>query len=71
MAMAKVFQIENSQVVRLPREFNFDEDEVVIKKVGDMLMLYPKQKEEEIFLSSLGKFTDDFFEAIEEGRKIT
>lgn len=69
MATAKIFQNGRSQAIRLPKEYRFDEDEVIIKKIGELLIVYPKKKEEEIFLSSLGNFTDDFFDAIETGRK--
>jgi len=42
--MAKVFKNGASQAVRLPKEFRFDCDEVVIKKVGSLVLLYPKDK---------------------------
>ena len=71
MDTAKIFKNGKSQAVRLPKKFQFkdDEKEVIIKKLGETVYLYPKDKAEEIFLSSLGKFDDDFFEAIEEIRK--
>ena len=68
MAMAKVFQNGRSQAIRLPKEFRFDEDEVCIKKVGYTVMIYPKAKEKEIFLSSLGKLSEDFYESVAEQR---
>ena len=37
-------------------------------KVGEVVLLYPKGKEDELFLSSLGGFTDDFFDSIESAR---
>ena len=33
----------NSQAVRLPKDFRFEEDEVVIKRVGHVVMLIPKR----------------------------
>ncbi|MDW7712482.1 MAG: type II toxin-antitoxin system VapB family antitoxin [Deferrisomatales bacterium] len=41
MPVTRVFQSGNSQAVRLPKEFRFEEDEVVIKRVGDAVMLFP------------------------------
>ncbi len=41
MTKTKVFQSGNSQAVRLPKEFNIDNQEVYIKKVGNVIMLIP------------------------------
>ena len=68
MAIAKVFQNGQSQAIRLPKEFRFAEKEVCVKRVGHAIMIYPKAKEAELFLSSLGSFSDDFFESILEAR---
>ena len=68
MKTAKLFANGQSQAVRLPKEYRFTGDEVGIMKVGEVVMLYPKGKEETLFLSSLGGFTDDFFESIESAR---
>ena len=70
MAVAKIFKNGKSQAVRLPKEFRFDEgEEVIIKKLGKMIVIYPKKNEKDIFYSSLGKFDDDVFETIENVRK--
>ncbi|MCM1166651.1 MAG: type II toxin-antitoxin system VapB family antitoxin [Lachnospiraceae bacterium] len=68
METAKVFQNGRSQAVRLPKEFRFDCDEVVVKKLGDMVLLYPEDKALDIFKESIGGFTDDFVSAVEEAR---
>ena len=67
METAKIFNSGGSQAVRLPRKFRFDCDEVVVKKIGDMVLLYPKDKAFNIFLES-ASFTDDAAAAIEEAR---
>ena len=41
MQTAKVFTSGNSQAVRMPKEFRFDDSEVVIKRVGHVVMLFP------------------------------
>ena len=66
MATGKVFMTGRSQAVRLPKEYRFDTEEVVLNKIGDVLIMIPKDKAKDIFLSSLDEFTDDF---MAEGRK--
>jgi len=68
MKTAKLFANGQSQAVRLPKNYRFTGDEVGIMKVGDVVLLYPKAKEDALFLSSLGGFTDDYFESIESAR---
>ena len=69
MKTAKLFANGQSQAVRLPKEYRFSGDEVGVSKVGEVVLLYPKGRENAIFLSSLGGFTDDFFSSIESARK--
>jgi antitoxin VapB len=40
---ARIFTNGNSQAVRLPKEFRFQDDEVIIKKVGSAVLLIPKR----------------------------
>jgi virulence-associated protein VagC len=40
---AKVFTHGNSQAVRLPKEFRFEDSEVIIRKVGESILLTPKK----------------------------
>ena len=51
MQTARIFNNGNSQAVRLPKEFRFDEDEVIIKKVGDMVLLLPTKYKAETLLA--------------------
>ena len=51
MQTARIFNNGNSQAVRLPKEFRFDEDEVIIKKIGDMVILLPKKYKAESLLA--------------------
>lgn len=44
MKTAKVFTQGNSQAVRLPKEFRVTDDELLIKKSGDSIVLTPKGK---------------------------
>lgn len=60
MNTAKVFTTGRSQAVRLPKEFRFQEEEVGINKVGDLVVLFPRKKGWEVLAQSLGAFTEDF-----------
>lgn len=60
MDIAKIFENGRSQAVRLPKEFRFSDPEVYIKKMGDMVLLIPKNSIWNIFESSINQFSDDF-----------
>ena len=66
METAELFEVAGSQAVRIPERFRFPCDEVLIQKIGDMILLMPKEKAWETFLEGLNGFTDDFFQ---DGRK--
>ena len=42
MDVAKVFETGRSQAVRLPKKFRFEESEVLVQRLGDVVMLAPK-----------------------------
>ncbi len=60
MKTARVFKNGRSQVVRLPKEFGFAEDEVYIKKIGTVVLLLPRRDPWNVLVNSLGKFSADF-----------
>jgi antitoxin VapB len=60
MNTAKVFKTGRSQAVRLPKEFRFKGDEVGINRVGDVVILFPRNKGWEVLARSLDLFTEDF-----------
>lgn len=61
METAKIFENGRSQAVRLPKKFRFDTDEVIVQKLGDAVILVPKDRLWDTFLEGLSDFTDDFF----------
>ncbi len=61
METAKLFENGRSQAVRLPKRFRFASDEVYIQKMGDVVMLIPKDKVWETFLAGLNGFSEDLF----------
>jgi len=62
METAKIFKNGQSQAVRLPKGCRFEGSEVYVKKMGDIVLLVPKDKPWELFVNSLDRFTDDFME---------
>ena len=60
MKTAKLFKNGQSQAVRLPRDFRFDDDYVFIKKEGKVVMLIPAKGSWQSLFNSLNKFSDDF-----------
>jgi len=56
MKTAKVFKHGNSQAVRLPKEFRFKDDEVIIKRSGGGVLLLPKKITYEQIMAIIGKF---------------
>jgi len=60
MQTAKLFQNGNSQAVRLPKECRFEGAEVGIRRVGEVVMLFPRDKAWDIFMQGVNGFSDDF-----------
>jgi antitoxin VapB len=65
MTTAKLFQNGQSQAVRLPKEFRFENaKEVFIKKVNGMVVLIPKSDKSvwDKMYESLDTFSEDFMQ---------
>lgn len=62
MMTAKVFENGRSQAVRLPKECRFDTDEVVVNRIGDVVMLMPKTNKWNSFMQAVDMFSEDFME---------
>ena len=60
MMTAKVFENGRSQAVRLPKECRFSSDEVLVNKIGDIVLLLPKQNKWDSFMNAIDMFSDDF-----------
>ncbi len=56
MKTAKVFKHGNSQAVRLPKEFRFDGDEVLVKRSAGGVLLLPKKITYEQIMSIVSRF---------------
>jgi antitoxin VapB len=60
MEAAKVFTNGGSQAVRLPKDCRFEDDEVYVKKLGEVVYLFPKSAAWSTFLEGVAMFSDDF-----------
>lgn len=60
METAKLFQNGKSQAVRLPKKYRFSGDKVIIKRVGNAVILLPYRDSWETLFDSLEQFSDDF-----------
>ena len=66
MKTAKIFQNGQSQAVRLPKEFRFEDSEVFIKKSGNVVQLIPRSDSWNSLFGSLKKFSADFMDEREQ-----
>ena len=63
MDIAKLFKNGRSQAVRLPKKYRFNESkesEVFINKIGNSVILIPKDHQWDNLEQSLNNFSDDF-----------
>lgn len=60
MKTAKLFANGRSQAVRLPKEFRFEGSEVYIRRLGNMVVLLPRDDPWAPLIESLDMFSDDF-----------
>ena len=58
--VAKIFSNGGSQAVRLPKNCRFDQDEVLVSRIGNVVILMPKNDPWAPMMKSLDMFTDDF-----------
>ena len=68
--VAKVFKNGRSQAVRIPKEFRFDTDEVLIERKGEKLILTPRKprpwKTWAEYFATREPLSDDFPDDIED-----
>ena len=66
MKTVKVFKSGNSQAVRIPKEYQVNDKEYIINKIGNTIILFPADDPWKLFKDSLSEFSGDFFT---DGRK--
>ena len=62
MKAARLFKNGQSQAVRLPKEYRFKGDRVLLKRVGNALVLLPLKEPWTPLFESLSQFSKDFME---------
>ena len=60
MMTAKVLKNGGSQAIRLPKECRISSDEVMVNRIGDIVILLPKQNNWDSFMRAIDMFSDDF-----------
>ena len=63
---AKLFMNNRSQSVRLPKEFQFDAQEVFIRREGDEVILSAWPKDWSAYLASAPVASGEFLEGVED-----
>jgi antitoxin VapB len=63
---AKIFMNNRSQAVRLPKDFQFKEQEVFIRKEGSDVVLSPRPSDWSSYLSEAPVASASFMEGIED-----
>ena len=63
---ARLFYNGKSQAVRLPKEFRFRGDKVIIKRLGNAVVLLPYHEPWQSLIESVGLFSEDYMEQREQ-----
>ena len=61
METVKLFMSGNSQAVRLPKNYRFSGDEVGIKRLGNAMVLLPKEDPWQVMFDALKEFLEDMY----------
>jgi antitoxin VapB len=59
MERAKLFMNGRSQALRLPKDCRFDGDEVLVNRIGDMLVVMPAARPFSAFKRGVARFAED------------
>jgi len=67
-ATAKVFTTGRSQAVRIPKEYRFTCDEVLIERDGERAILTPRLRSWREYFARASRFSEDYPEHVEDAR---
>ena len=56
----KPFMSGRSQAVRIPASYHIESSEVIINKIGDSIIITPKEDAHTSFLKGISMLTEDF-----------
>ena len=65
MVKTKTFNSGNSQALRIPKDYRFDKENIIVNKIGKVLIAYEEDDRYSLLMESLHMFTDDY---LSEGR---
>ena len=65
MYSTKPFMAGKSQAIRIPKEYRFEDTELIINHVGESLVITPKNRLQYAFFNGIASLPDDF---LAEGR---
>ncbi|MBF0430639.1 MAG: AbrB/MazE/SpoVT family DNA-binding domain-containing protein, partial [Fibrobacteria bacterium] len=60
MITVKVIKSGNSQAIRLPKQFKLDTDEIIINRIGNVLVMTPKDEPWGLFSQGIKEIGKDF-----------
>ena len=60
MDTVKLSNSKTSQTIKLPKKYRFSKKDVYIKKLGEVVYLFPKTSLWKVFMDGLDSFSDDF-----------
>lgn len=60
METVKTFKNGGSRAVRIPKEYDFGEEELMITKVNGIIMIMPKRDPWVTMFEAMSEFSDDF-----------
>ena len=63
MKTAKILKKGKSQTVKLPEDFRISSNEVIVNKIGDIVLLIPSDNKWNSFIQATNMFSDDFMSA--------
>mgnify|MGYP005844570947 CR=1 FL=1 len=69
MRIARIFRNGRSQAVRLPKEFRFAGDRVLVKRQGNAVILLPSEAPWQTLVDSLSQFSEEFMAGREQPRQ--
>ncbi len=61
-----MFKTGRSQAVRIPKEYRFSCDEVLIEREGERVILTPRPNSWRDYFARASRFTDDYPDSIED-----
>ena len=61
MEKAEIIKNGDNKMVVLPKDFNSGNDEILMRRIGNMVVLVPKDDVWANFMDGINGFTEDFF----------